>query len=335
MAGLMLAGESIYMLPYMRRTFQTSMEEVFALSGTEVGLLNGMFGILAVLCYFPGGWLADRFSARKLLTFSLIATSIGGLAMLSIPSYSGLFLIHAWWGVTSILTFWGALIKATRGWGSSDNQGTTFGLLDAGRGAAAAVLASLATAVFAMGASTKASLQGVILVYSLAPLLTSIIICFTVPDTFHKENPRNKQPSEEKGSLGKLKQVILKPTVWLLAVIIFCSYMLFLLPPSEVGMWGLWTNVIIAALAVFALRGIYFALLKEIGIPITFTGTVVGFVSFIGFMPDVFAHLLSGWFVDTFEGVMGYQYYFGGLAGLACVGFISTELLRRFAQKGY
>ena len=60
LASLMLAGESIYMLVYMRKTFQTSMEQVFQVSATEIGLLNSMFGILALACYFPGGWLADR-----------------------------------------------------------------------------------------------------------------------------------------------------------------------------------------------------------------------------------------------------------------------------------
>ncbi|MEX2452146.1 MAG: MFS transporter, partial [Rhodospirillales bacterium] len=153
--SLMLAGESIYMLPYMRKTFQTSMEEVFRLDAAEIGLLNSMFGVLALACYFPGGWLADRLSARKLLTFSLVSTGLGGLYMTTLPSYAGLLAVNAFWGVTSILTFWAALIKATRNWGGENEQGLSFGLLDGGRGAVGAVLASLAAVAFAFSGTTR------------------------------------------------------------------------------------------------------------------------------------------------------------------------------------
>jgi nitrate/nitrite transporter NarK len=394
MAGLMLAGESIYMLPYMRKTFQTSMEQVFEVNSTEIGLLNSMFGILAIACYFPSGWLADRFSARKLLTISLVTTSAGGFFMMTLPDYSWLIGIHAWWGVTSILTFWGALIKATRSWGRPDNQGTSFGLLDAGRGATAAILATLATLAFAYASSTKAGLQGVLLVYSVAPLLAGAIIWLVVPDTLDAKKAEKPKSWQNTPASSRMKQVIQKPAVWLLSLIIFCSYILFIgtydfpayaekaydqsktfgatlgtirdwmrpiaalgaglladkfrasrtisgafvllmaafgslyfLHPSVGSIWILWVQVIAAALAVFALRGVYFALLQEIGIPNTLTGTTVGLVSFIGFMPDIFAHLLSGWFVETFNGLPGYHYYFGFLALVAFLGLGSTFVL--------
>ncbi len=406
MAGLMLAGESIYMLPYMRKTFQTSMEEVFEVSSTEIGLLNTMFGILAVISYFSSGWLADRFSARKLLTFSLVATSIGGFFMLTLPSYLLLLTIHAFWGITSILTFWAALIKATRGWGRPDNQGTSFGLLDAGRGAVAAVLASLATTLFAYTDSTQEGLQGVLLVYSTAPLLSGLIIWWVVPENLYKEYQgsinKDDQYKPVKGAHWyRFKRAFEKPEVWLLALIIFCSYILylgtfdlpafaekshdqtktfgavlgsirdwmrpiaalgaglladkirpsktvggvfavliltfgslFLVNPSFGGLGILWTQVILAGLAVFALRGVYFAMLEEIGIPYTLTGTTVGIVSFVGFTPDIFGHLLSGWFVDTYDGTMGYHYYFAFLACIAALGLFATWAIRlRSASK--
>ncbi len=83
LGALMLAGESIYMLPYMRKTFQSSMEAAFGVTSTELGTLSSMFGILALVCYFPGGWLADRMPARHLLTFSLLTTGAGGFYLIS------------------------------------------------------------------------------------------------------------------------------------------------------------------------------------------------------------------------------------------------------------
>ncbi len=385
MAGLMLAGESIYMLPYMRKTFQTSMEAVFQISSTEVGLLNSMFGVLALICYFPSGWVADRFSVRSLLSVSLMATGLGGAMIFFVSSFYGLMAIHAFWGITSILTFWSALIKATRNWGSPKEQGKSFGLLDAGRGAVAAILASLATLLFAYGANTEMGLYRVIALYSAVPFLTGILLWFVLP----KEADEGGQEGKEKLKSGDLKRILSRPAVWLFALVIFCAYILYLgsydlpafaekgydrsktfgatlgtvrdwmrpiaaiaagliadrfrasrtisatfgilvlsfaslaLVDPGLGWMGLlWVQVILVASAVFALRGVYFALLEEIRIPRGLTGSTVGIVSFIGFTPDLFGHLLSGWFVDHYEGVPGYRYYFAFLAVVALIGVV-------------
>ena len=75
MASLILAGDSIYLLPYMRKSFQTSMHEVFDVTFTQLGVMNAMFGALAFVAYFAGGWLSDRVGTRTLLSVSLFATS--------------------------------------------------------------------------------------------------------------------------------------------------------------------------------------------------------------------------------------------------------------------
>jgi sugar phosphate permease len=229
----MLAGESIYMLPYMRKTFQTSMEQVFALSGTEVGLLNGMFGVLALACYFPGGWVADRFPVRHLLGFSLGATSLGGFAMLTLPGFWGLMAIHAYWGVTSILTFWAALIKATRAWGGTRAQGTGFGLLDGGRGATAALLATLATGAFALAGAPEAGLLNVLLVYSSACALAGVLTWRLVPpdEQLGIAARGEAEPAGVEhggGLLQRLRATLRHPEVLLIAAIILAGYMLYI-----------------------------------------------------------------------------------------------------------
>ena len=383
----------------MRKTFQTSMEESFGVGAVEIGTLNAMFGILALACYFPGGWLADRLSARRLLSASLFATGLGGLFMLTIPSYPELLALHAFWGITSILTFWAALIKATRNWGGEHLQGTSFGLLDGGRGLVAALLATFATAAYAFAGTPKEGLTAVILVYALATFLAGTAVWFVVPDTLYAEpqHANGQQISQRHATSAengytRVRRILALPEVWLLAAVIFCAYLLFLgtfdfpafaergfdqskvfgaqlgtfrdwlrpiaaigagvladrigatravsaafmllfaayttlffMPTGEAFLWVLWIQVAVAAIAVFALRGVYFALLQEAKIPMTLTGTTVGFVSVIGFAPDIFGHLLSGWFVETHKGSLGYQYYFGLMALVALLGLAATR----------
>ena len=396
-ASLVLAAESIYMLPYLRKTFQTSMEVSFGLGSVELGLLNSMYGLVALAAYFPGGWLADRVSARRLLAFSLFSTGLGGLYMASIPPHTGLVLLHAFWGLTSILTFWAALIKAVRDWGGATQQGIGFGLFEAGRGVVAALLASLATLVFAYGGSPTEGLVNVIICYSMATFVAGALVWFLVPEELHDASARAiRSNGSAETQPAHWREILTKSRSWLLASVIFCAYFLYLgtydfpayaergfeqtkllgaqlatfrdwmrplaaisagliadrlnpsrvvgvsfclllivyvslaLMPSDAGyLWFFWAQVAIAALAGFALRAVFYALLQETGVPLSQTGMTVGFVSVIGYAPDLFAHTLAGHFADWFGVDMGYRYYFAFLSVFACLGLLATWKLVR------
>ena len=113
-------------------------------------------------------------------------------------------------------------------------------------------------------------------------------------------------------------------------VVLMLSYAsLSLVPPALSPIALLWAQVTATALAVFALRGIYFALLEESGIPIHLTGIAVGTISMIAYTPDIFAPLMAGWLVDNSPDVLGYRLYFGFLAVIAATGFAATIVIRR------
>ena len=67
MLGLIVAGEGVYLLPFsVTRFFRPTVLETFGLSNTELGTAMAIYGIVAMIAYFPGGPLADRSSAREL-----------------------------------------------------------------------------------------------------------------------------------------------------------------------------------------------------------------------------------------------------------------------------
>ena len=139
MLSLILAGEAVFVPPFhLGRYFKSSLLSTFAIDEFQLGQLGAIYGVLAMASYFLGGPLADRFSPRKLVPASLIATGLGSLYISTIPSFGGLYVLFGFWGASTILAFWAPLIRATREWGDEDEQGRAFGLLDAGRGPAAA-----------------------------------------------------------------------------------------------------------------------------------------------------------------------------------------------------
>src|SRR5690606_30141376 len=77
---LVLSGEAIFALPFhVARFFRPSLLAALHLSNGELGAMQSAYGFVALLSYFPGGVLADRFAARTLLAASLCATALGGL----------------------------------------------------------------------------------------------------------------------------------------------------------------------------------------------------------------------------------------------------------------
>ena len=89
------------------------------------------------------------------------------------------------------------------------------------------------------------------------------------------------------------------------------------------------TILLSTLIGVYAIRGIYFALLQDAAIPIEATGTAVGIVSVVGFLPDVFMGPLMGVLLDNNPGAEGHRYVFAVLAGFALIGLIASLIFHR------
>jgi len=89
-------------------------------------------------------------------------------------------------------------------------------------------------------------------------------------------------------------------------------------------------TIVTAGLAIYGLRGIYFAVMNETRVPDAITGSAVGLVSVVGFLPDVFAGPLTGWLIDRSPGAVGHRQVFLVTAAFGVVGWIAAwRLVRR------
>ena len=228
MLTLILAGEVVYMLPFgLTRFFRPSLLEAFGITNTQLGDVFAVYGVLAMIAYFPGGALADRFSARSLLSLSLVATGLGGLYLATYPDIVGLALLFAYWGVTTILLFWAALLRASRDWGGDSSQGRAFRILEGGRGVVAVLLATIGVAIFAIfmrddvatvsDEGRRAALREVILLYSVVTMAAGILAWLVIP--------RSKHIGDTSRSIFKgAVSVLNRPLVWAQAAVITCAY---------------------------------------------------------------------------------------------------------------
>ena len=120
---------------------------------------------------------------------------------------------------------------------------------------------------------------------------------------------------------------IAKSMAWLFIILIASFVATAFLPGKSSLVPLLLILIAVVSIAVFATRGIYFALLEEGGIPLAVTGTAAGVISAIAFTPDIFMPLLGGMLIDNFPGATGYRYFFLSTAGICSVGLVASLLL--------
>ena len=104
---------------------------------------------------------------------------------------------------------------------------------------------------------------------------------------------------------------------------------LYFIVPSEVAILLVLGNIVVSFVAVYALRGIYFALVQEAKLSLGKTGTAVGLISLIGYTPDIFFASVSGRILDANPGLIGFQNYFLMLVFISVAGLILVTLLSR------
>ena len=92
-------------------------------------------------------------------------------------------------------------------------------------------------------------------------------------------------------------------------------------------------SIIFLAIGVYALRALYFSVLEEGRIPVILTGTAVGVISIIGYTPDIFSGPLIGYFIDSYEGVKGYNFVFMILSGFSFIGaFVASRFYKIYSK---
>ncbi|WP_420449879.1 MFS transporter [Candidatus Palauibacter sp.] len=404
--ALIAAGEAVFFLPFvLARVFRPTLLDVFGITNLELGTAFSLYGVVAMVAYFAGGPLADRFSARRLMAVALLATGLGGVVLAGFPTPRTMNILWAFWGMTTVLLFWAAMIRATREWGGRTMQGRAYGLLDGGRGLLAALVATISVAVFAAllpGEASSATpeelataFRGVIWVFTGITLGIAVLVWLFVPDS----TPDSDTGGRPKLTLQGVRAACRMPAVWLQALIVICAYTGYkatddfsLLSRDALGFddvqastigtlafwiraaaavtagylgdrldasrvivggfailiggclliasgvvvpgpaWMLIVTIVTTSVGIYALRGVYFALLAEGAVPFAYTGSAAGVVSVLGFTPDVFMGPLMGVLLDNSPGLPGHQHVFAAVAGFGAIGLLAALAFRRVTR---
>lgn len=397
---MVLAMNTIYVLPYLMYTYYEPLQEAMGLVGRneDYGRLLNVYGIANVILYLPGGWIADKFDPKKLLVFSMVSTGVLGLWESMWPSYTILMLIHVLWAVTTVLTFWSSSVKCINLLADSDEQGGMFGSLEALRGVVGLIVTTICVSLFsAFKADSSKAMGSIVATVSVIMIAVGIALALLMPkfDTKEATNATLLDSIKAMGVAFKL------PITYLLAGMIFCGSMTYasasyyapylkdfcgmpsdiavvfanyraiicqlvaaalaallatklknsslpmigagivgiicfvsmmLVPASAAVLWPIMILTIVASMAVYFFRALYYATVDESGTPKNVVGSVIGIASLIGFLPDTFYTSLCGSWLDA-DPVGGYKSIFMAACAAMVLGLVCAFLADRLIKK--
>lgn len=212
---------AMYSLPYMKSAFYDPMQQALSLSHTQIGNLLSTYGMVAMVSYFVGGWFADKFSVKKLITLSLVVSGLLGFYFATFPSYGMLVVIFILWGFTTIMTFFPASVKVIRMLGDESEQGRLFGFYEGLSGIAGTVISFIGLYFFGKFAEITVGFKYVVWLYSISSIVCGIILYFLIDDV------KDTEESNDGMSISSFLKVITMPKAWLLGLTIFSVYLVF------------------------------------------------------------------------------------------------------------
>ena len=390
-----IAGSVIYGLPYFRSYYYDIYLDTYHLTNTQMGMFGSMFGILGMISYLFGGVVADMFSPRKLMSLSMVLTGLGGLLHLMNPSYGMLLFIYLLWGLTSLFAFWPSLLKVLREIASDNEQSKAYGFMDGGRGIVNVVHLAITLAIFnylSKKISNLAGLNGVIIFYSVVVILLGILLFIIMKDT----DTDSSQHTTEKYSFKQIITVLKIPAVWILSLILCCTYTMniafYYFTPYATSTFGITatagamitmlaqyirpiaafsggiiadkigrakimnftfsimaistfvivffnnlntlifiTLCIVIYFGMYAGYSIVFSMMNEGGIPINVSGTAIGLICTLGYLPEVFVSPIAGTLLDKM-GEQGYKPFLTGVGIIMLIGLFSLSIWRHYLK---
>ena len=124
-----------------------------------------------------------------------------------------------------------------------------------------------------------------------------------------------------------------KSTFMLIGFVLMITGMLFVMGAGQVSGSAVGICMVIGLIVMY--MGIYFcfglhhSFMNEGGIPVELSGTCVGVVCTLGYLPEVICSLIAGKILDTYEGISGYYIYFTYMIIIALIGIVCSVIWGR------
>ncbi len=231
-AILALADVLVMAVPFYLKNVISSVKisEGLGISASQFSQANAIYGYVALLSYFLGGYFADRFNLKKLTLIGLAGIGVVSIWYGLIPFITSgkiiqVYVIFSLWSFITCFIFWSALWKLLSEQGTPAENGKLNGIHGSLNGLIGTVLIAIAYLVFWLFENVWTESLGhwafsaLVFIFSGLIFINCILLWKFVPDLNHNSNQNNNFDIRE---LGKtLKNFKL----WIVTLLIMGVYM--------------------------------------------------------------------------------------------------------------
>ena len=98
---LSMISSSLYLLPYVKYVFYDALLVGLNATNAQLGELLSVYAIVCAIGYIPGGWVADRFSAKKIIIISTLVTGALNIILAFVMNFQMAMVIWALLGLAT------------------------------------------------------------------------------------------------------------------------------------------------------------------------------------------------------------------------------------------
>lgn len=212
----------VYLTFLIRYVFYEPVLESLELTNEKLGVLYGLYGTTALICYLPGGILADKFRVKHLTTAGFALSAILTFWYSRLPDYNQLLIIFPLMGITTTLIFWGVRYKAIRlisdDVSYSKNIGISYGIV----GIVGLVVNFISMGIFNAFSAMSQGFNMVLMFYAGLNMVFAVASFLFIPK-FKNEIVSNKK----KHDFSQTIEAVKNPGVWLTTLTMFFTYTVY------------------------------------------------------------------------------------------------------------
>lgn len=216
---------SMYLLPYIKYIFYDAVVAATGFTNTQIGFTLSVYIVASIICTVPSGWLADRYSPKKLLVMSGVAHTVFSLlALLFIRNYVMTLVFFFLMGISSVLGFWSPVFKAVSMVGTEEEQGRYYGLFEGFNGIGSMVFNFGALWVFGLVTDgSVAALKAVYIFYIASSLVSTLLVAFLYKAELDAVSGEGTEP-KKKATTKEIFAVLKMPKVWMFSLMVMGVY---------------------------------------------------------------------------------------------------------------
>ncbi len=242
------ANSLIYTFNNIRRIFYDQMVEGMGMTNTEFGVILGVYGLVCMIGYIPGGIIGDRFRLKYLTSLGLLGNALGILGLSFLPSYNITLVLYSFLGIVQSVIFWSCKFKLIRFISTNETYSRNVGFHYGMYALAGIVFTNFYLLFFDNIPDTSQALSYTL--YAAAALnFVFAVLCFKFIPKFDNEINTGKGDGFK---VSQIFEVLKYPGVWFASITLCAAYTIY---TTLYVTSSLMTNVYGASLALVATFG--------------------------------------------------------------------------------